>query len=62
MRALRIISISLIATLASISDAAAQDAYLCIPDASTGFTFNKTSKAWEVARFTARNRRHDALV
>lgn len=58
MRFLRIISTSLIATSASISDAAAQDAYLCIPDASTGFTFNSTSKAWEVARFTVANRRY----
>jgi hypothetical protein len=40
------------AVIAAVSHAAvAAEAYVCVPEKSTGFTFNKTTRQWDMARF-----------
>ena len=38
--------------------AAAADSYLCIPEKSTGFTFNKGNRQWDMARFAVEGKKY----
>ena len=38
--------------------AVAASAYVCTPDKSTGFTFNKATRQWDVARFAVEGKKY----
>ena len=38
--------------------AIAADSYVCIPEKSTGFTFNKAARQWDVARFGVERKKY----
>lgn len=47
------------AVMAVIGHAAvAADAYVCIPEKSTGFTFSKANHQWDVARFAVESKKY----
>ena len=48
----------LLASLTSAQDAANGNSYLCIPDRSVGFAFDKASKIWEPATFEIEARKY----
>ena len=38
--------------------AAAADSYICSPEKSTGFTFNKGNRQWDMARFAVEGKKY----
>lgn len=38
--------------------AASADSYVCIPEKSTGFTFNKGNRQWDMARFAVEGKKY----
>jgi hypothetical protein len=52
-------SLFIAAVLAVLGHAAvAADAYICVPEKSTGFTFNKANRQWDVARFAVEGKKY----
>jgi hypothetical protein len=40
------------------SVAQAQDTYLCIPKSATGYSYEKSTKSWEITSFNVRNEKY----
>jgi hypothetical protein len=41
-----------------IASAQPNDAYVCIPDKATGFSFNRQARSWEYARFSVKDEKY----